>query len=1198
MAITAVGATVAAVAGISAGVAGATFATAVAVASIAFSVATLAMNLLFPKKGPDTEGARLGDLQITSSTFGQVRPICYGTVRLAGNIIWALPITEVKTTEHHGKGGGKGANSTTYTYFGTYALALCEGTVEKVLRIWADNKIVYDATASDSQLIRTEGFNFRFYPGNDSQLPDSIIEADKGVGNVPAYRGTCYLVFDNIPLLNYGNRLPNLTVEITMIAEPAYLYEELTLLDSTIFGNLAPMSITIDPVRDIGYAQGLDPNGLVIFDTLTMQVIREAPMTEILADGTDGGLDPSWLNFGSTNLYEAPDGALYFSVNQGGWNTSRLVRVDQNTLRETATFPNHNLFGDSTSSFAWSRYIGSISYFDATGRHDLLVVLGFYGDWGVLFLPSMTYGGHGSVPGYGRAVATGNIALGVGDAWLLSMASIFLFWNDRIFISRARYGEPDFSGSPSGVVVTLMFTLNASDLDPAAALFGTTPGSFSYDQTDDTLLFQCETVTSGLTGLHTYLIKWSPVSGIIYATQMPAGQSGGWNTVQSWIQGSTYAKFGVGSVSMIDAATGTVLLDQGLGPGGTEWQINNGIGLTQVYDSRNQILYAYVNDGSRTFLAKVKLGRFGGTGATLGGIIQDQCRRAGMADSDFDVSEVTDSITGYIISQRATVLDTLASLLAVFMVDAIEIDYVLKFKHRGGASVASLTQDELIRIASSETTAEPYTEVRQQEVELPMAASLSYIDPDRDYQINTQIAKRVRNPDPTVFSDNQADLSLAITTNATRAKQLIEVVLFNAWNERHTFNVRLPPKYSFLDPSDVVQFTVSDGYTARTRLNSTSLGLDHSLDTKLIAETDGQYVSTAVADAGTPWGPSHSIVALGPSEFILLDVPLLRDIDDAGGRAIRGYWAASTHSSAAWPGATLQESDALDTWRTLGATNDEATFGFLVTPPPETDAVFLTQYDGSLVVTVLGGHEIPASTTDLGLANGANPLALIKTNGEVEIIQYRDVTTLSTGTYQLSILRRGQRGTDTMASGHTAGETILFLSEVTIDGLLLDLSQRSVLEYFRTVTNGSSAQSALIKGFTFHSRDQMPYAPVDFRSTLSGSPPDLVVTWRRRTRIGGWQMDGVDTVPLNETSEAYEAYVIVSEGAFATFDPLDAGSYLRAFTGLTAATLTYTAAEMSVDSFDPTTDTLYLVIYQLSGIVGRGFAGFEAVPAY
>ena len=143
-------------------------------------------------------------------------PIAYGTVRMAGNIIWATPIRQQKNvqTTRTGKGGVRQkTTTTTYTYYATFALALAEGPAANVLRIWADTQLVYDASTG-SDTIRRPGFRFRFYPGNETQLPDSLIEADKGTGNVSAYRGTCYLVFDDIPLESYGNRIPNINVEL------------------------------------------------------------------------------------------------------------------------------------------------------------------------------------------------------------------------------------------------------------------------------------------------------------------------------------------------------------------------------------------------------------------------------------------------------------------------------------------------------------------------------------------------------------------------------------------------------------------------------------------------------------------------------------------------------------------------------------------------------------------------------------------------------------------------------------------------------------------------------------------------------------------------------------------------------------------------------------------------------------------------
>src|SRR5262245_47106673 len=71
------------------------------------------------------EGARLENLAVQTSTYGRMIPLVYGTVRIAGNVIWARPIKEVETTttvSSGGKGGGsKKAKSTqkTYSYYST-----------------------------------------------------------------------------------------------------------------------------------------------------------------------------------------------------------------------------------------------------------------------------------------------------------------------------------------------------------------------------------------------------------------------------------------------------------------------------------------------------------------------------------------------------------------------------------------------------------------------------------------------------------------------------------------------------------------------------------------------------------------------------------------------------------------------------------------------------------------------------------------------------------------------------------------------------------------------------------------------------------------------------------------------------------------------------------------------------------------------
>ncbi len=152
------------------------------------------------------EGARLDTLRITSATEGAVIPRLYGRMRIGGNIIWATDFREETktTTQGGGKGGGGGKVKTTeYLYYASFAVALCEGPITGIGRVWADGKAM-DMT----------GVTWRWYPGSEAQTADPFIAARMGEANTPAYRGTAYVVFEDLALATFGNRLPQLSFEV------------------------------------------------------------------------------------------------------------------------------------------------------------------------------------------------------------------------------------------------------------------------------------------------------------------------------------------------------------------------------------------------------------------------------------------------------------------------------------------------------------------------------------------------------------------------------------------------------------------------------------------------------------------------------------------------------------------------------------------------------------------------------------------------------------------------------------------------------------------------------------------------------------------------------------------------------------------------------------------------------------------------
>ena len=153
------------------------------------------------------QGPRLKELQVQASTEGAPIPRIYGRVRLAGQIIWATRLEEeVRTqTSGGGKGGGPKVQTTTYAYYANLAIALCEGPIARIERIWADGKPLD---------VEADGITMRFYPGSETQAPDPLIAAKEGADNAPAYRGVAYVVFERLALERFGNRIPQFSFEL------------------------------------------------------------------------------------------------------------------------------------------------------------------------------------------------------------------------------------------------------------------------------------------------------------------------------------------------------------------------------------------------------------------------------------------------------------------------------------------------------------------------------------------------------------------------------------------------------------------------------------------------------------------------------------------------------------------------------------------------------------------------------------------------------------------------------------------------------------------------------------------------------------------------------------------------------------------------------------------------------------------------
>ena len=149
--------------------------------------------------GPVAEGPRLNGLTLMESREGTGIPRVFGRMRVGGQLIWATHLKEKKSDRR--VGGKTGPKVSEYSYSLSFAVALCEGEIAGIDRVWANGEPISLAEV-----------NHRLYYGTETQLPDPLIEAVEG--SAPAYRGLVYLVFEDFPLDAYGARLPQLSFEV------------------------------------------------------------------------------------------------------------------------------------------------------------------------------------------------------------------------------------------------------------------------------------------------------------------------------------------------------------------------------------------------------------------------------------------------------------------------------------------------------------------------------------------------------------------------------------------------------------------------------------------------------------------------------------------------------------------------------------------------------------------------------------------------------------------------------------------------------------------------------------------------------------------------------------------------------------------------------------------------------------------------
>lgn len=550
----------------------------------------------------------------------------------------------------------------------------------------------------------------------------------------------------------------------------------------------------------------------------------------------------------------------------------------------------------------------------------------------------------------------------------------------------------------------------------------------------------------------------------------------------------------------------------------------------------------------------------------LADIISARCLKTGLLDAaDIDVTAITKQVRGYKVPTVAPVRASLEPLQAAWPFDVIPKGYKLKFVPRAGASVATIDIGELGCVAGNDKPSVRITSSREMDTQLPREVQVTYLDVGREYDPNTGPGAKRWNTDAV----NVENLELAIVMNATEAAQTEEVLLYMRWLERHDVSFVLPPTRNNLEAADVITIT-SPTATYELRLTAINYLPDGRLECSAKLNNAAVYTSTAVAQEGLSTG--QVLTFPGASIAALMDIPCIdSDIMDKSGvlSALCGY-------SASWPGGTLFRSDdSGQTWNGVQGFKPPGVVMGLATNAIGAGSTHVIDKSSRLNVRFF--NDGPSSVSESVMLSGGNHFAY-GSHGRWEIIAAQTCTDEADGTVTLSGgMMRGRFGTEQYMTTHEVGDSVVFLDSAAVRFVGMNTTALNLEKQWRAVTAGRSLDTASDSLLAYTGVNLKPLSPCYIKASKATNG-DLVISWTRRSRTGVEPFSGVNA-PLGESSEAYEVEI---------YDDSNYTTLLRTISDLSSASAAYTSAQQ-VSDFGAEQKYLYVKVYQLSSVVGRGY---------
>lgn len=1021
------------------------------------------------QKDTRNEQENIADFFVQTSALGTPITQIFGHGRVAGNVFY---IGERFVVEHEergkgGKGGGGGPITITKTYDIDLAIALCDtkisGPMAGIRQIWADGTLIYNLVDSKFDEL-PEGFTF--YAGSAVQTPSPMIEAVKGVGQVPGYPFLCYITMNNYDMGSFP-RVPNFTFELYQARSPAAALHQMERRAST--GELFVAAPGVNQV--LVY----DSTTHDLTETIDVSVLEVGnPSNSSIPSATRRGFPLGWENTNDALWVAHPRDYQLKRIDASTKTVTHVIDVPYSLLTNGAYLDGDMWFG------AW-HYGTKAAYVLRVNSGGIVATVPVgQARAGQMQIATTTTrlwatdnhypdgGGDSAAVGIDPASNTITATTVLGASTASSPVAIVVTSDNHKWVLDAQAGTLIRISSPGSVVIATI-ALSTGGLQLAVA--------------SDGFVWAATTLNGGTV----YRVNPTTETAVAFESQALSQHSSAHRILTPGSSGSMWVLSVPTWTTQRFATDGTVTLVST--DGEPRSQVAQGTTHVWTNTTRGAV--------RQTTTAGLQVQSPSSSIPRLKGVLTALCEEVGLVAGDLDLTRIINPQVAFKLVNVQTARSVVEMLMQGYLFFVIESNLQLKFLPREPGTVEATIAEEELDAYDAGGGDEPPQErglligPRLTDEELPTEIRFSYVARQRNYQEDTKVASVSSSR---AAGRNSRAVSLALVLEPTQAQRVAQETLDQLWMQRFPYRFTVNRDYAHLEPGD--------------RVLVTSRGIQHSIILTEIStrrpglvECVGRGDTTGVVNVFPRFaGAGARFQHLSTETHTigqLLNLPALTSADQDP-----RYHVAYQYAPMFWSGATLHRSvDGGSTYTEEHAAWEvRSTVGTIAIALPDATSVYVFDDTSTFTVVLTSGTAL-TSVSDDELFVGAN-MALIRN----EVLQFGTATLIAPLTYTCSHLLRGRQGTEWASTGHISGAERFVLLNSAVHAIAIPASERGAEWLYKTVTSGLDISTVTAETFAATAANLTPWTVTDPEALRVGN--DWVLTWRARSTFAGQWADG------------------------------------------------------------------------------------------